>query len=129
MKRAMILFVSCLLVVGVCAQTQEKLNSSAKVDYAKADAELNAVYRRILQDYKNDTIFIRNTKDAQRQWLKFRDAQLKMKYSSCDNASVLPMCWFYYLKELTQVRTKELSLWLEGVEEGDTCSGTIRIKE
>ena len=129
MKRVMILFVSCLLVVGVHAQTQDKLNSSAKVDYAKADADLNAVYKKILQNYKSDTVFIKNTKEAQRQWLKFRDAQVRMKYSSSDNGSILPMCCFYYLKELTQARTKELSLWLEGVEEGDACSGTIRIKE
>lgn len=69
-------------------------------------------------------------KEAQRQWIKFRDAQVKMKYPAYQDAdeSILPMCRNYYLKELTDNRMQELRLWIDGVEEGDLCSGSIRIK-
>jgi hypothetical protein len=33
-----------------------------------------------------------------------------------------------YLAELTQERIKALQVWIEGVQEGDGCAGTVRIK-
>jgi hypothetical protein len=33
-----------------------------------------------------------------------------------------------YLTELTQDRTKTLQVWIDGVQEGDVCAGTVRIK-
>jgi hypothetical protein len=90
----------------------------------------NQVYQTLLQDYKSDTGFIKNMKEAQRQWIKFRDAQVKMKYPLYPNAnqSVLPMCKYYYLEELTSNRVKELMKWVDGIDEGDVCSGSIKLK-
>ena len=112
-------------------QTQADLNNKAKSEYEKTDKELNQVYQKILQDYKSDTVFVKSMKEAQRQWVKFRDAQVKMKYPPYKDAdeSVLPMCRNYYLKELTTNRIKELKQWIDGVEEGDVCSGSIKLKQ
>jgi uncharacterized protein YecT (DUF1311 family) len=110
---------------------QFNLNNDAKVEYEKVDKDLNNVYQELIQDYKNDTVFIKSMKEAQRQWVKFRDAQVKMKYPPYPNAegSVQLMCRYYYLKELTGIRVKELKQWIDGVEEGDVCSGSIKIKQ
>jgi uncharacterized protein YecT (DUF1311 family) len=121
-----------LLMAGVntFCQTQIELTNIAKSAFEKTDEELNQVYQKILQGSKNDTIFLRAMKDAQRQWIKFRDAQLMMKYPTYPNAdeSVLSMCRYYYLEELTNIRVKDLKQWTDGVEEGDVCSGSIRLK-
>jgi uncharacterized protein YecT (DUF1311 family) len=110
--------------------TKLSIDNNSKSEYEKVDKELNQVYQKILQDYKSNTIFIKSMKEAQRQWVKFRDAQLKMKYPAYKNEgeSVLPMCRNYYLKELTANRIKELNQWIDEVEEGGVCSGSIKFK-
>ncbi len=130
MKRIILLSVFSVLFVSLFGQTQAELNTEAKTEYKKVDKDLNQVYQKLLQDYKSDTIFIKCLKEAQRQWVKFRDAQVKMKYPPYKDAgeSVLPMCCNYYLKELTTNRIKELKKWIDGVEEGDVCSGSVKFK-
>ena len=64
--------------------------------------------------------------------MKFRDSELKMKYPNLGSAglyaSIHPLCVSNYLAELTQIRTERLKIWLKGNEEGDVCSGTVKIR-
>ncbi len=126
----MLVSIISILFANLFGQTQIEMNTKAKTEYETVDKELNQVYQKLLQDYKSDSVFIRNMKEAQRQWVKFRDSQVKMKYPIYPNAneSVLPMCKYYYLEELTSNRVKELKQWTDGVEEGDVCSGSIKLK-
>ena len=132
MKKIILTF---LLILGLSsitfAQTQAELNEKARKDFLKADKELNIVYNKILKEYKTDTIFIKNLKIAQKLWLKLRDAELQAKYPDVQHrmyGSVLPMCGSMYLQELTEERIKRLKIWLDGIEEGDVCSGSVKIK-
>jgi uncharacterized protein YecT (DUF1311 family) len=112
-------------------QTQLEMNQEEQGKYLKADKELNLVYNQILREYKSDTEFIKNFKNAQRIWIQFRDAEMKSKYPNREQGyygSIHPMCWSIYLKELTEERTKKLKIWLTGVAEGDACSGSIKTK-
>jgi uncharacterized protein YecT (DUF1311 family) len=114
------------------AQSQSKLNSDAALGFKKSDGDLNSIYRQILEEYKVDTVFISNLKKAQRLWLQFRDAQLAMRYPKRhkgDEGTVQQMCEWQYLKSLTDQRVQTLREWLDGVEEGDVCAGSVRIKE
>lgn len=131
MKKIILVSILGVMFISLFGQTQEDMNIKAKAEYENTVKELNQVYKKLLQDYKNDTVFIKSMKDAQRQWVKFRDAQVKMKYPPYKDAgeSVLPMCRNFYLKELTTNRIKELKLWIDGVEEGDVCSGSIKLKQ
>jgi len=57
---------------------------------------------------------------------------MKMKYPDREPGyygSIQPMCEAMYLAELTQDRIKALKVWIEGVEEGDMCAGTVKVKE
>jgi hypothetical protein len=38
------------------------------------------------------------------------------------------MCYSAYKEELTRQRIKTLQQWLEGVEEGDVCAGSLKLK-
>lgn len=114
------------------AQTQGDLNETAAAEFNAADKELNSIYQKILQENADDHVFIASLKKAQRCWITFRDAQLKMKFPDRGPGyygSVLPTCEAMYLTELTRDRIKALNVWIEGVEEGDGCAGTVKVKE
>jgi uncharacterized protein YecT (DUF1311 family) len=114
------------------AQTQTEMNESAFNSYKKADKELNDVYKKILSEYKSDTIFIKNLKASQRIWISFRDAELNMKYPEREAGyygSIQPTCVANYLEQLTKARIKTLKVWLVGIPEGDSCSGSVKTKE
>ncbi|MEZ4779507.1 MAG: lysozyme inhibitor LprI family protein [Flavobacteriaceae bacterium] len=120
------------LVCGISfSQSQEEMNQEAYSNYQRADTELNQVYQQILKEYQHDTLFIEKLKEVQRLWVGYRDAQVLMKYpyenKGSEYGDVFPMCVSYYLQELTQYRTEDLRLWLQGVEEGDVCSGSVKI--
>ena len=125
-----IIFTLFLLTsVGVFSQTQTEMNIEASNAYKKSDQKLNAVYQKILSEYKDDKVFIKNLKTAQRLWIQFRDAEMKAKFPDREAGyygSIQPLCWFNYLQELTEERTRKLNTWLQGGEEGDVYGGSVK---
>lgn len=121
-----------LVVCNAPAQTQAEMNDGACAKYKKADAEMNAVYLQVLNKYKSQTAFVSKFKAAQRAWVAFRDAHLESLYPEPNKlqayGSVNPVCRCGVLTELTAERTKQLKQWLNGAEEGDVCSGSVKIK-
>ena len=109
------------------AQTQMQMNDSAKKEFQRADKELNQVYQQILKNYNTDTLFIKNLKASQKIWIQFRDAEMKMKYplKESEYYSMQPVCWLAYMQGLTTARTNTLKQWLQPLEDGDVCAGSI----
>lgn len=110
-------------------QTQSEMNNESGDSYKKADNELNEIYKKILFEYRSDTVFIRNFKSSQKIWIKFRDAELSMKYPDREPGwygSMHPVCVSGYLEKLTRARIKTLDEWLSGVEDGEGCGGSIK---
>lgn len=123
---------------GLCpgAETQQELNACAAGMYKEEDDKLNRVYQEILKKFKDDTAFIKKFREAQRAWLKFRDAQFEAMFPQIldsrgqyNYGSIFPMCAGLYKAKLTQSRVEELRLWLDGIDEGDVCSGSLPIKK
>jgi uncharacterized protein YecT (DUF1311 family) len=131
MKKFLI-FTSFFLISNFCiGQTQLEINTEANTEYQKADKELNSTYKKILKEYSTDLVFIKNLKIAQNIWIKFRDAEMNMKYPEKEPryyGSIFPTCWSMYMTELTKKRIKELKIWLTGIPEGDACSGSVKMK-
>jgi len=104
-----------------------------EANYMAKDKALNSVYQLILRKYTKDKIFIKALKDAQRKWIQFRDAQIAMNLSTRPSMGhdgrVLPMSKFYYLANLTEDRTKQLTQWTIPWVEGDVCGGTVGVFE
>ena len=99
------------------AKTQSELNDCTGQDAAKAERELNKTYQSILRKYADQPVFVDRMRVAQRAWLKFRDAQLEMRFPPSDlSGSAEPMCYALYKAELTQERTQQLKPWLLGIE-------------
>jgi hypothetical protein len=38
------------------------------------------------------------------------------------------MCVLFYLEKLTLERIKTLKVWIDGIEEGDVCTGSVKTK-
>ncbi len=133
MKKIIISTLICLFTYAFSfGQSQVDLNQQASADYKKSEKEINLVYQSILKEYSSDTEFIKNLKTAQRLWIQFRDAQVKAKYPDRTQGyygSVHPMCVSIYLTQLTNDRIKTLTVWLTGIEEGEVCSGSVKIKQ
>jgi uncharacterized protein YecT (DUF1311 family) len=114
------------------AQTQADMNKEACDEYQKADVELNKSYQQILSGYKADAVFARKMKTSQRAWVTYRDAHLASLYPAAnpqsEYGSVFSMCRCMALAKITKQRTEELRRWVDGVEEGDACAGSIKVR-
>ena len=115
------------------AATQIELNSCAYEEYKKSDEELNRVYTAIHTQYKSDKLFLKKLKRSQRAWIAFRDAEIEAFYPHQDKTrqhygSIYPVCHNGLLTRLTIERIKQLQVWLDGVEEGSACRGTVKLK-
>jgi len=118
------------------AQTQDKLptqdeeTKAAIKEYKLVEGELNQVFSKVLTVYKSDVEFIKNIKESQDLWIKFRAAELKAKFpEGGEYGSVYTMCVNDFLTEMTNERITTLKLWLKGTYQGDVCSGSVRINE
>jgi uncharacterized protein YecT (DUF1311 family) len=138
MKQVRLLLFSMLLIpcIPTIAQTQDKLSTqdeetkAAIKEYKMVESELNQVFSKVLTVYKADVEFIKNIKESQDLWVKFRAAELKAKFpEGRAYGSVYTMCVNDLLTAMTNERITTLKLWLKGTYQGDVCSGSVRINE
>jgi uncharacterized protein YecT (DUF1311 family) len=113
MKRTSVLSFagSIICLVSACLpvlskQSQAEMNVQAQKDYAKADAELNRAYAKLVKtlDAKSKV----RLKTAQVAWLKFRDAESNFHASRFAGGSIQPLEFSETRTELTEQRTKQL---------------------
>ena len=97
------------------------------------DAELNRVYGEIRRQYSGDGPFLEALKQAQRAWLRFRDAHLKARFPAPNPQSAYGTayhaCSCAELADLTEERVDHLKQWLTGPDSGggaDVCAGSYR---
>ncbi len=86
---------------------QAEMNACAADAYAAADAELNAAYRRITARLANAP-GRRSLVEAQRAWIRFRDAECDLATSHNEGGSIRPMMVSFCMERLTRQRTEEL---------------------
>ena len=114
-------------------RTQLEMNFAYLRAFQEADSILNSTYRQVQQIYGTDSLFLEDLKSAQRAWVTFRDAQMTMSYPKRDNSvlrgSIEPTCYWNEKTILTQDRINQLKQWIDGVEQGEACGGTRRMKQ
>ena len=114
------------------AKSQMDVNLCAGMAAGEADKELDRVYQAILRRYRNDADFLSKFRRAHRAWMAYRDMSLQAKYPKEDPGShygtSFPMCWSGDYQRMTEQRTEDLRLWLDGLEEGEACTGSMPVK-
>ena len=88
------------------------MNACAEDAWKKADAELNAVYKKLQSRNKEDARASKLLTAAERARLAFRDAECE--YGAADNqgGSIFPLVYFGCLDKLTKARTNQLKRYL-----------------
>lgn len=127
MHKTSVLALLLMLATTALAQTQMEQAGDACATYQRADATLNAIYHQVLVVRKDQPQFIAQFKEAQRAWLKFRDAHLESIFPAPDKpgeyGSSFSMCRCVELAALTTQRVTQLQQWLAH-NEGDVCAGS-----
>ncbi|MCE7873787.1 DUF1311 domain-containing protein [bacterium CPR1] len=113
MLKRMLLIV--MLTATVLAQSQHEMNAQAAADFAKADKDLNAVYKQLtarLQPLTKEKLIT-----AQLLWIKLRDADAEARASEWEGGSMYPMIYESTRARVTRQRVAELREWLDELKE------------
>lgn len=98
--------------------------ATAQKNFDSADKDLNAAYVKVMHsEAKKTPGFIQKMRKAETAWIAFRDADAEA-FELCEQS---PVAKELKMAELTKARTKQLSKWVTGVQEGDTCAGTYPV--
>jgi uncharacterized protein YecT (DUF1311 family) len=111
-----LLFTSTILK----CQSQIELTFQWCDKYTEADKELNLVYQNIIKKYSKDTLFIKNLKKTQNNWIKLKESDKELWMPEDPNwYSAASMCFCQFKLDLTEKRTEFLKKWVLGPEERD----------
>ena len=105
-----LIFVCCLNAVSF-GQTQMEMNQQASTNYKKADAKMAITYKKVQKETLSD-IDKKLLLDAQRTWIKYKEAHCKSASASYAGGSIQPLIYFNCLTEITQERIKQLNIYL-----------------
>ena len=95
--------------------SQQGMNRCAGDAYQRADRALNAEWAKIVaaEGGKEEQKLLL---EAQRAWIKYRDAHCEASAYSSKGGSIWPMLVSGCMAELTRRRTRELAMMREGEE-------------
>ncbi|WEX11141.1 lysozyme inhibitor LprI family protein [Chelativorans sp. AA-79] len=103
------------------AEDQATLNECADAAFKKSDKKLNELYKQIEARLSDDADTKELLVQAQRDWVKFRDAECSFQTAGAAGGSAIPMLVAMCMDGLTQSRVKDFQGYLD-CEEGDlTC--------
>ncbi|MEE4411518.1 MULTISPECIES: lysozyme inhibitor LprI family protein [unclassified Serratia (in: enterobacteria)] len=91
------------------AQSQAELNDCAAQTYKNADGEMNKAYKKVMDTLKSSPEKSKALLQAQRAWLKFRDADCAFLSSNSAGGSINAMNNALCLSERTTERTNSLN--------------------
>jgi uncharacterized protein YecT (DUF1311 family) len=92
--------------ICAAANTQMEINECFGAAYKKADTEMNGLYARILKKLTSDNQA--NLRNAQRDWLKYRDANCETAADLHKGGSIAPSIRLGCLERNTRARINEL---------------------
>jgi uncharacterized protein YecT (DUF1311 family) len=97
-------------------QTTVEMRDCAGKEYKKADAELNAVYKQLM-DSLSGREHQASLRSAQQAWLKYRDANCEFEAFLNRGGTIYPVVYTSCLAATTRARTKELREQKTALEE------------
>ena len=97
------------------------------------DAQLKNSLCKIHALYRDDPTFLSALDSSQKAWESYCDATLAARFPAINKTeaygSAFPIAYASVKKSLVETRIKELSLWVEGTEEGDVSKGSVKLKK
>ncbi|MCA1616454.1 MAG: lysozyme inhibitor LprI family protein [Acidobacteria bacterium] len=101
---------------GPCpdAMTQPDMNRCTALEFQKADAALNKIYRRLMKDA--GAAEKAKLRAAQLAWIKFRDAHCEYESFGNKGGSIYPMVYSFCLADVTGKRAEQFEEILKEAE-------------
>jgi uncharacterized protein YecT (DUF1311 family) len=109
------LIIFAALTLPAFAQTQAEMTDEAVAAFKKADAKLNAVYKKFRATLDEEGQA--KLKTAQKAWLVYRDAEAALEADANRGGSIAPMVYAMSQSSTTQARTKDLQGLLDASKE------------
>lgn len=129
--RTLLIFLFSAFHFACFSQTQLDFAKQAAAAYQKAKTALDSTFQKIRTEYKTNPVFIDRLEKVQIIWNSYKEAMLEMKFPAENKrlayGSIYPVCVSFFLEELTEEWNKKLEPWLTGAEEGDVCTGSVKI--
>lgn len=123
-----LLLLSCLAQPAAaqdCGISQAEMNACAGASFSRADADLNAAYRRITVRLARDDAARRALTEAQRAWIHFRDAECAFDTVENEGGSIRPMLTASCMEGLTRRRIADLEAYMACNRDG-ACAAPLR---
>jgi uncharacterized protein YecT (DUF1311 family) len=101
------------------ARTQSEMTACAAEELARADTLLNERYRQLVRLLAPEPARLQRLREAQRAWIRFRDAECDYEASAFEGGSMQPMIDALCVAGLTKTRADEIQrMILEERERG-----------
>lgn len=100
------------------AKDQASMNECADAAFKESDKKLNELYKQIEARLSDDADTKKLLIQAQRDWVKFRDAECSFQTAGAAGGSMTPMLIAQCMDGLAQARVKDFEGYLN-CEEGD----------
>lgn len=101
---------------------QATMNACADESFKKADAALNAVYKKLQSRKLDDEEAQKRLVDAERAWVAFRDAECSFDAADNLGGSLYPAVYAECLERITRARIEQLERYLRCEEGEAACS-------
>jgi len=103
-----------------CANAPDTVTLSQCVNEAAktSDKQLNALYRQITKRLDDSSGTKKKLVQAQREWIKFRDAECTFRTAAVEGGSIMPVLYAQCVDALTRSRVSDFERFLR-CEEGD----------
>jgi uncharacterized protein YecT (DUF1311 family) len=104
--------------------SQLQMNRCAAAEYRKVDAELNALYDRLIKNFEKDVndahrendanqikyseTGLNELKEAERAWILYRDLHCKAAEQRFEGGTIRPLIWSGCMRQVTEHRIDEL---------------------
>jgi uncharacterized protein YecT (DUF1311 family) len=93
--------------------TQAEANACARREYQKVEAEMNAVYDRLMTELASyGGKHQQKLRRAQTSWLQYRDANCESEASIYEGGSIRPAVYYSCLASVTRERARRLEEFL-----------------
>ena len=118
MKKQLMWFlvIAFAMLAPVWAQTAREVNDDAAKADAESDKKLNTAYQKLIKQIQGDdkdraAMVTAQLREAQRAWLKYRDAQVQFVgiYNNIGSASARNAGMSSYQSDLTNERIRDLT--------------------
>jgi uncharacterized protein YecT (DUF1311 family) len=134
MKIIGLILLSLVCLGSIRAESQADLNIDSFKSFKLSESRLQETIRTIRTLYKADPRLLRCLEASQQAWLVYRDKQMAMIFPLLNEdpnayGTMFSLCWSTWMTKLTNQRTAELQVWIDGIEEGEVCAGSIRITQ